>query len=84
MYYFISFYDWIQQFYIAVFTQSVIYQIQYRIDFLLRNVDFLNNKSNSAIQLKNCTNKTYSLDLYTNNELLFALWISVDENGVKP
>ncbi len=67
MYYFISFYDWIQQFYIAVFTQSVIYQIQYRIDFLLRNVDFLNNKSNSAIQLKNCTNKTYSLDLYTNN-----------------
>ncbi len=81
MYYFISFYDWIQQFYIAVFTQSVIYQIQYR--FLLR-VDFLNNKAHSAIQLKNCTNKTYSLDLYTNNELLFALWISVEENGVKP
>ncbi len=39
MYYFISFYDWIQQFYIAVFTQSVIYQIQYR--FLLQRVDFV-------------------------------------------
>ncbi len=52
--------------------------------FLLQCVDFLNNKAHSAIQLKNCTNKTYSLDLYTNNELLFALWISVEENGVKP